>query len=120
MALVAKSDKKLPVRVKDTYLMHLKFMIECLLIPMVSAAETMLLKHASTTASASALPPPEFLALLSATLTSVNKAKEHFANTFTPFFTDVPNLLLVCHEAGKAAVKELEVRNHCIVSQLVT
>lgn len=119
MSLIAKSDKKLSIRIKDTYLMHLKFMIECLLIPMMTAAETMLLKHASTSASASALPPPEFLSLLGATLTSIDKAKEHFATTFIPHFIEVPNLLLVCHEAGKAAVRELEVSVVMLISVII-
>jgi hypothetical protein len=73
---------------------------------------TMLLKLSAANPQSS-LPPIESLAILGATLTSIDKTKKTFSDVFKPFFKDVPNLMVVCRESSKPMFAALSVCYHC-------
>ena len=69
MGIIGQDDKKLPFKIKDLFLLHIKFLIDCVLLPSTSAMITMLLKLAAASSQSSTLPPIEFLTVLGAAMT---------------------------------------------------
>lgn len=113
MESIGRDDKKLPERVKDLFMLQLEYLVDGLFLPLSQACTTMLLKVAATRPQSSTLPPMEFLGVLSTLYSGVSRLKTHFEEVYVKPLSSQPNLILVCKEARRNALRVLESSAKC-------
>lgn len=108
MENICRDDKKLPARIKELYLLQLGFLIDGVFFPYVQACTTMLLRSAVSAPKNSVLPPLEYIQALAAVYAGVALLKKNFTDVFLHSMQDLPNLVQVCKDARRNALKPLE------------
>ena len=108
MENIGRDDKKLPARIKELYLLQLGFLIDGVFFPYVQACTTMLLRSAVSAPKNSVLPPLEYIQALAAVYAGVALLKKNFTDVFLHSMQDLPNLVQMCKDARRNALKPLE------------
>jgi len=108
MENIGRDDKKLPARIKEIYLLQLGFLIEGVFYPYIQSCTTMLLRSAVAAPKNSVLPPLEYIQALAAVYAGVSLLKKNFGDVFMSSMASLPNLVVVCREARRSALKPLE------------
>ncbi|KAJ1441108.1 exocyst complex component Sec10-domain-containing protein [Ochromonadaceae sp. CCMP2298] len=125
MESIGRDDKKLPLKLKELFLLQMAFLETALFLPWCKACVSLLLKLLSTRASAD-LPSEEYLVLLSVLTYGVSKIKSHFEEVFLRPLNALPNIVAVCKESRMKVFKTLDFSSRevlycwtlCIVSHI--
>eukprot|EP01038_Epipyxis_sp_PR26KG_P005958 gene5958-8211_t len=120
MESIGRSDtKKLPLYLKELFLLSLGFIIDGILLPCANSITTLLLKSTGNALKSSSsggsnssynTPPyQDFFNYLSCVSQSVIKITSHYDIQFSKSLSILPNISLVCKESRKYAFKKLEI-----------
>lgn len=115
METIGKDDRKLPIQLKELFLLQLGFLKDALFVPWLKFSSTALLRQLmvrskKTQAAATTMHPPpiELLELICTITYGVGRVRTHFDEVFSPPLQVTPNAMAVCKENRVKAFKELD------------
>jgi hypothetical protein len=111
MENIGRDDKKLPILVKDLFVLFLEFLVDNLFISMTNHCSSVLLKLVNGRSQTHiSLPEMEYLQLLGVILAGVQKLQKLFDGVILRNLSLQPNLILICKEARRKSIKMLDIK----------
>mmetsp|Transcript_12211 Transcript_12211/g.18463 ORF Transcript_12211/g.18463 Transcript_12211/m.18463 type:complete len:1084 (+) Transcript_12211:93-3344(+) len=102
--------KKLPLCIKDVYLIVTSFLSDCVFIPWAKTIKLLADKLKNSRRQASLTPPDqEFIIAISSFHKGVKLFRSHFEAVFSKPLSVQPNALTVCQESRRQTTKSIEV-----------
>lgn len=112
MENIGRDDKKLPIIIKDLFVLFLEFLVDNLFISMTNHCNNVLLKIVNgRSQSHISLPEMEYLQVLGVIHSGVHKLQILFDGTFIRNLSQQPNLILICKEARRKSLKILDIKS---------
>lgn len=110
METIGKDDRKLPIQLKELFLLQLGFLKDALFVPWLKFSSTALLKQMVVRSKTQAIHPPpiELLELICTITYGVGRVRTHFDEVFSRPLQVMPNAIAVCKENRVKAFKELD------------
>lgn len=109
MQVVARDDKKTPLRVKDAYMLLLSFLADSVLIPCAVACNILLCKISSSSISSShnssQTMPEDYVKALGAIYDGIARLKNSFERVFSKPISTIPNAFVVCKDVRRKAMR---------------
>ena len=107
MRSIARDEQKLPLMVKETYMLQLEFLVDGVFAPAMKACADFVTKQASKGSSNTVLPPEECLQLLGFISKATSTLKKNLESVFVPLLDGSGNIVVVCTEALRGALRPL-------------
>lgn len=110
METIGKDDRKLPIQLKELFLLQLGFLKDALFVPWLKFSSTTLLRQMVVRSKTQAIHPPpiELLELICTITYGVSRVRTHFDEVFSRPLQVMPNTIAVCKENRVKAFKELD------------
>jgi hypothetical protein len=110
METIGKDDRKLPIQLKELFLLQLGFLKDALFVPWLKFSSTALLRQMVVRSKTQAIHPPpiELLELICTITYGVGRVRTHFDEVFSRPLQVMPNAIAVCKENRVKAFKELD------------
>jgi hypothetical protein len=111
MEVIARDENTLPVRIKEIYFSQCEYILDGVLVPCLQASANVLIKQCTRGATNTALPPMEYLTMVTLACESVGILKSNLDDVYTKSLRPqgyTGNVLAVCKEAMKKYLKTLD------------
>lgn len=109
MLVVARDDKKTPLKVKDVYMLLLSFLSDSVLIPCAVACNILLCKISSASLSngynTTTTVPGDYVKAIGAIYDGIGRLKNSFEMVFSKPISTVPNAYVVCKDVRRKAMR---------------
>ena len=111
MQSIARDEHKLPIWIKDLFVLQVEFLLDGVVVPSLKECANVLLKKAAKGAVNTAVPPMEFLKVLTFACAATVTLRANMEDVFIAPLRDLGsngNMLVVCREFLRNALKPVD------------